>query len=173
MQLEQARHRAEALRQLINKHNFQYYVLDDPSITDNEYDILMRELIDIETDFSDLITPDSPTQRVGVSPVSELKEVKHLAPMLSLGNAFNEDEMRAFNKRIKEKLSVNSLVFSGETKFDGLAVNILYENGLLVTAATRGDGSIGEDVTHNVAHYPASTTVSFRRKHSSFDRSKR
>ena len=150
MQLEQARHRAEALRQLINKHNFQYYVLDDPSITDNEYDILMRELIDIETDFSDLITPDSPTQRVGVSPVSELKEVKHLAPMLSLGNAFNEDEMRAFNKRIKEKLSVNSLVFSGETKFDGLAVNILYENGLLVTAATRGDGSIGEDVTHNV-----------------------
>ena len=150
MQLVQARHRAEALRQLINKHNFQYYVLDDPSITDNEYDILMRELIDIETDFSDLITPDSPTQRVGVSPVSELKEVKHLAPMLSLGNAFNEDEMRAFNKRIKEKLSVNSLVFSGETKFDGLAVNILYENGLLVTAATRGDGSIGEDVTHNV-----------------------
>ena len=154
MQLEQARHRAEALRQLINKHNFQYYVLDDPSITDNEYDILMRELIDIETDFSDLITPDSPTQRVGVSPVSELKEVKHLAPMLSLGNAFNEDEMRAFNKRIKEKLSVNSLVFSGETKFDGLAVNILYENGLLVTAATRGDGSIGEDVTHNVRTIP-------------------
>ncbi len=154
MQLEQARHRAEALRQLINNHNYQYYVLDDPSITDNEYDVLMRELIDIETDFIDLITTDSPTQRVGVSPVSELKEVKHLMPMLSLGNAFNEDEMRAFNKRIKEKLSVNSLEFSGETKFDGLAVNILYENGLLITAATRGDGSIGEDVTHNVRTIP-------------------
>lgn len=154
MQLEQARHRAEALRQLINKYNHQYYVLDAPSITDNEYDVLMRELIEIETDFIDLITPDSPTQRVGVSPVSELKEVKHLLPMLSLGNAFNEDEMRAFDKRIKEKLSVNSLVFSGETKFDGLAVNVLYENGLLVTAATRGDGSIGEDVTHNVRTIP-------------------
>ncbi|MFT5397035.1 MAG: DNA ligase (NAD+) [Gammaproteobacteria bacterium] len=154
MQLEQARQRAEALRQIINNHNYKYYVLDDPSITDSKYDVLMRELIDIETEFIDLITPDSPTQRVGVSPVSKLKEVKHLLPMLSLGNAFNEDEMRAFNKRIKEKLSVNSLVFSGETKFDGLAVNILYENGLLITAATRGDGSIGEDVTHNVRTIP-------------------
>lgn len=154
MQLEQARQRAEALRQIINNHNYKYYVLDDPSITDSKYDVLMRELIDIETEFIDLITPDSPTQRVGVSPVSKLKEVKHRLPMLSLGNAFNEDEMRAFNKRIKEKLSVNSLVFSGETKFDGLAVNILYENGLLITAATRGDGSIGEDVTHNVRTIP-------------------
>lgn len=154
MQLEQARHRAEALRQLINNHNYQYYVLDDPSISDNEYDKLMRELVELETEFPVLITPDSPTQRVGVTPVSELKEVKHLVPMLSLANAFNEDEMRAFNKRIKEKLMVNSLVFSGETKFDGLAVNILYENGLLVTAATRGDGSTGEDVTHNVRTIP-------------------
>ncbi len=154
MQLEQARHRAEALRQLINKLNYQYYVLDAPSVSDNEYDKLMRELVAIETEFSVLITSDSPTQRVGVTPVSELKEVKHLVPMLSLGNAFNEDEMRAFNKRIKEKLSVSSLVFSGETKFDGLAVNILYENGLLITAATRGDGSTGEDVTHNVRTIP-------------------
>ncbi len=154
MQLEQARYRAEALRQLINKHNYQYYVLDDPSISDNEYDMLMRELVDIELEFSDLITPDSPTQRVGVTPVSALKEAKHLVPMLSLANAFNPDDMYAFNKRIKEKLSVKSIVFSGETKFDGLAVNILYENGLLVTAATRGDGSIGEDVTHNVRTIP-------------------
>jgi len=154
MQLEQARHRAEALRKLINRYNYQYYVLDDPSITDHEYDMLMRELIDIETSFVDLITKDSPTQRVGASPVSELKEVKHRVPMLSLGNAFNEDEMRAFDKRLKEKLTVNTLVYSGETKFDGLAVNILYENGLLITAATRGDGSIGEDVTHNVRTIP-------------------
>lgn len=154
MQLEQARHKAKVLRQLINTHNYQYYVLDDPSITDNEYDLLMRELIDIESEFSDLITPDSPTQRVGATPVSVLKEVKHRVPMLSLANAFNENEMRAFNKRIKEKLAVSSIVFSGETKFDGLAVNILYENGLLITAATRGDGSIGEDVTHNVRTIP-------------------
>ena len=150
MELEQATERAEALRQLINKYNYQYYVLDEPSKTDHEYDLLMRELIDIETEFPELITPNSPTQRVGVSPVSALKEVKHLLPMLSLANAFNEDEMQAFYKRIKEKLSLDSIVFSGETKFDGLAVNILYENGFLITAATRGDGSVGEDVTHNI-----------------------
>ena len=150
MELEQATERAEALRQLINKYNYQYYVLDEPSTTDHEYDLLMRELIDIETEFPELITPNSPTQRVGVSPVSALKEVKHLLPMLSLANAFNEDEMQAFYKRIKEKLSLDSIVFSGETKFDGLAVNILYENGFLITAATRGDGSVGEDVTHNI-----------------------
>tara|TARA_R110002072_G_scaffold196017_4_gene353428 strand:- start:13326 stop:15335 length:2010 start_codon:yes stop_codon:yes gene_type:complete len=161
MQLKQASQRAETLRQTINKHNYQYYVLDDPLITDHEYDKLMQELIELETNFSSLITPDSPTQRVGSSPVSELKEAKHRIPMLSLANAFNENEMRAFDKKIKEKLSVNSLVFSGETKFDGLAVNILYENGSLITAATRGDGSVGEDVTHNIRtilHIPLSLT---------------
>jgi DNA ligase (NAD+) len=150
MNFEQARQRSDALRKIINQHNYQYYVMDDPSITDHEYDKLLRELIDIEKESPELITPDSPTQRVGASPVSALKEVKHLVPMLSLANAFSEEEMRAFDKRIKEKLSVDSIIFSGETKFDGLAVNILYKEGLLITAATRGDGAVGEDVSHNV-----------------------
>lgn len=150
MKLEQTRKRVDSLRKTINQHNYQYYGLDDPTITDAEYDKLLRELFDLENEFPELIVPDSPTQRVGISPVSELKEVAHIVPMLSLANAFNEDELQAFNKRIKDKLLVDSIMFSGETKFDGLAVNILYEHGLLITAATRGDGSVGEDVTHNV-----------------------
>ncbi len=150
MKLEQARKRVDSLRKTINQHNYQYYALDAPTISDAEYDKLLRELFDLEEEFPELIVPDSPTQRVGISPVSELKEVTHLVPMLSLANAFNEDELLAFNKRITDKLSVDSIMFSGETKFDGLAVNILYEHGLLITAATRGDGYVGEDVTHNI-----------------------
>ncbi len=150
MKLEQARKRVDSLRKTINQHNYHYYALDAPTITDADYDKLLRELFDLENEFPELMVPDSPTQRVGISPVSELKEVPHLVPMLSLANAFNEDELLAFNKRIKDKLLVDSIVFSGETKFDGLAVNILYEHGLLITAATRGDGSVGEDVTHNI-----------------------
>ena len=150
MQLEQAIKKAYALRQLITHYNYQYYVLDTPSVMDYEYDQLMRELIDIETEFPETINSNSPTQRVGVSPVIKFQEVKHLLPMLSLANAFNEEELHSFNTRIKQELCVDTIEFSGETKFDGLAVNVLYENGLLITAATRGDGSLGEDVTHNV-----------------------
>ncbi len=154
MNKEQARQRAEALRKTINSHNYQYYVLDDPTIADAEYDSLLRALTDIETAFPELIISTSPTQRVGATPVSAFQTVQHTTPMLSLANAFNEEEMRAFNVRIKDKLAVASMQFSGrfsgETKFDGLAVNIRYENGSLVSAATRGDGYIGEDVTHNV-----------------------
>ncbi len=150
MQLEQATKKAHALRQLITQYNYQYYVLDAPSIMDHEYDQLMRKLVEIETEFPEIININSPTQRLGVSPVTKLQEVKHLLPMLSLANAFNEDEMHSFDTRIKEELCVETIDFSGETKLDGLAVNILYKNGLLITAATRGDGSLGEDVTHNI-----------------------
>lgn len=150
MNLEQAKEKAFALRKAINQHNYQYYVLDEPTVPDTEYDRLLRELIDIEAAFPELIDANSPTQRVGATPVSELSEVTHLTPMLSLGNAFDEEEMTAFDKRIKDKLSVDTIIYSGETKFDGLAVNLLYKNGELVTAATRGDGYVGEDVTHNI-----------------------
>ena len=118
MKLEQARKRVDSLRKTINQHNYQYYALDDPTISDAEYDKLLRELYDLEKEFPELIVPDSPTQRVGISPVSELKEVTHIVPMLSLANAFNEDELLAFNKRITEKLLVDSIMFSGETKFE-------------------------------------------------------
>ena len=150
MNLEQASKRVDSLRQIINQHNYQYYVLDDPEIPDSEYDRLFNELIDIETKFPELVISNSPTQRVGDAPLSEFDEIKHVIPMLSLANAFDEDEMQAFNKRINDRLETKSLVFSGETKLDGLAVSIRYEDAVLTTAATRGDGSIGENITHNI-----------------------
>jgi DNA ligase (NAD+) len=150
MTLQQASKKANALRETINQHNYQYYVLDDPDIPDSEYDRLLRELIDIETEYPKLIIPNSPSQRVGATPISEFGEIKHTVPMLSLANAFDEDEMQAFNKRINNRLETEEVVFSAETKLDGLAVSIRYENSLLKTAATRGDGYSGEDITHNI-----------------------
>ncbi len=150
MNLQQSRKRIDILRETINQHNYQYYVLDDPNIPDSEYDRLLRELIDIETEFPELIIPNSPTQRVGAAPLSEFDELKHTVPMLSLANAFNEDEMQAFYKRINDRLETDTLVFSAETKLDGLAVSIRYENAVLKTAATRGDGYSGENITHNI-----------------------
>ncbi len=150
MTLQQTSKKADTLRKIINQHNYQYYVLDDPDIPDSEYDRLLRELIDIETEFPELIIPNSPTQRVGATPLSEFGEVKHTVPMLSLANAFNENEMQAFNKRINDRLETDQVVFSAETKLDGLAVSIRYENAVLITAATRGDGYSGENITHNI-----------------------
>ena len=150
MNLQQATERVETLRETINQHNYQYYVQDDPDIPDSEYDRLLRELIDIETDFSQLIIPNSPTQRVGATPLSAFGEIKHTVPMLSLANAFNDEEMQAFNKRINDRLETEVVTFSAETKLDGLAVSIRYENAVLQTAATRGDGYSGENITHNI-----------------------
>jgi DNA ligase (NAD+) len=150
MTLQQASKRADDLREIINQHNYQYYVLDDPSIPDSEYDRLLRELIEIELEFPELIISSSPTQRVGATPLSEFEQVKHTIPMLSLANAFNEDEMLAFNKRINERLETEKVIFSAETKLDGLAVSIIYDNAVLKIAATRGDGYTGENVTHNI-----------------------
>lgn len=138
------------MREAINHHNHRYYVLDDPLIPDSEYDRLMRELIELESRFDSLVSEDSPTQRVGAEPLTEFKEVKHTVPMLSLANAFDEHEMRAFNKRITEKLGTGRIHFSAETKLDGLAVSIVYTNGRLESAATRGDGYVGEDITQNI-----------------------
>ncbi|MDR9435452.1 MAG: NAD-dependent DNA ligase LigA, partial [Thiohalophilus sp.] len=142
--------RIDELREQIDYHNYRYYVLDDPEIPDAEYDRLMRELEELEAEHPELITPDSPTQRVGATPLSAFDEVKHELPMLSLGNAFDEDEVQAFDRRAREKLQVETIEYAVEPKLDGLAISLLYENGKLVRGATRGDGTTGEDVTQNV-----------------------
>lgn len=143
--------RARELRQQIEHHNYRYHVLDDPEVSDAEYDRLMRELKAFEEQYPDLVTPDSPTQRVGATPVSELQEVAHARPMLSLDNAFADEDVVAFDRRVRERLEdVEQVEYSAEPKLDGLAISFRYEAGRLVQAATRGDGLRGEDVTHNV-----------------------
>lgn len=141
---------ASMLREQINHHNYRYYVLDDPEVPDAEYDRLFRELQALEKQHPDLVSSDSPTQRVGATPLSAFNEVKHMIPMLSLGNAFEDDEVLAFGRRVTEKLESEEVVFTAEPKLDGLAISLLYEKGVLVRAATRGDGMTGEDVTQNV-----------------------
>ena len=145
-----AKQKIDKLRESINYHNYRYYVLDDPEITDSEYDRLLRELESLEVEHPELITPDSPTQRVGATPLSAFAEVKHSVPMLSLGNAFSEQEVEDFDRRARETLDVTSIEYAVEPKLDGLAISLRYENGVLVRAATRGDGVTGEDVTQNV-----------------------
>ncbi|HEY4374371.1 MAG TPA: NAD-dependent DNA ligase LigA [Burkholderiales bacterium] len=142
--------RAAALRADLARHNHAYYVLDAPSVPDAEYDRLFRELQDLEAQYSPLRTPDSPTQRVGGAPVSAFAPVEHRQPMLSLNNGFTDEELQAFDKRVRDGLKVESVEYSAELKFDGLAMSLSYENGVLVQAATRGDGATGEDVTANV-----------------------
>lgn len=139
------------LRKKLRYHSNLYYVLDDPEISDSEYDRLYRELQNLEKDYPDLITADSPTQRVGANPLSEFSQVQHQMPMLSLDNVFSEDELQAYYHRTQDRLDTSeSVVFAVEPKLDGLAISIMYKNGELVQAATRGDGTTGEDVTQNV-----------------------
>ncbi|MES9856629.1 MAG: NAD-dependent DNA ligase LigA [Sedimenticola sp.] len=143
--------RATLLRDQLNHHNYQYYVLDTPTIPDSEYDRLMRELLGLEAEYPELITPDSPTQRVGAKPLGSFGEVLHRLPMLSLDNAFSDQEMEDFDRRVKERLELDGEVtYLVEPKLDGLAISLRYVDGVLVQAATRGDGSRGEDVTLNV-----------------------
>ncbi|MGY8815197.1 MAG: NAD-dependent DNA ligase LigA [Gammaproteobacteria bacterium] len=150
MNKSKARKKLEELYRAINHYNYQYNVLDEPVIPDVEYDNLYQELLDIEEIFPDLVTDESPTQRVGAKPLAAFVEIQHKIPMLSLGNAFNENDMQAFDSRICEKLDIKFVEYVAETKLDGLAVNLLYENGKFVHAATRGDGHTGENVTANV-----------------------
>jgi DNA ligase (NAD+) len=146
----QARAHAEALRKEISAHDYRYYVLDDPTISDAEYDRLFSELVEIERLHPELATADSPTQRVGGVPQEGFATVRHSTPMLSLGNAFEDDEIRAFDKRLREALGVEIIDYAAEPKFDGLAVSLVYEHGRLQRGATRGDGTTGEDVTPNL-----------------------
>ena len=155
MDFEQARARAGTLRAEINRHNYRYHVLDDPAVPDAEYDRLLGELGALEAAYPALITPHSPTQRVGAAPLPEFRAVKHSVPMLSLGNAFSAEDLRAFNKRVCDRLGETAIDYAVEVKLDGLAVSIVYEAGLLTLAATRGDGHTGEEVTHNIKTIPA------------------
>ena len=148
---------AARLRAEIEQHNVRYYVYDDPSISDAEYDGLMRELQALEAEHPELVTPESPTQRVGAAPVSAFGSVRHVVPMLSLGNAFDEEDVLAFDRRVTDTLRGAGLLgpaqeadYFCELKLDGLAISLRYENGRLVQAATRGDGQTGEDVTSNI-----------------------
>ena len=143
-------HRIAELRQAIEQHNYRYYVLDDPSIDDAEFDALMRELEALEHAHPELVSPDSPTQRVGAAPSAQFASVTHAVPMLSLGNVFDEEEFREFYARVVAELERETIALAAEPKLDGLAISLRYENGELVRAATRGDGSQGEDVTANV-----------------------
>ena len=141
----------EKLRDSINYHNYRYYVLDDPEVPDSEYDRLLRELEALEKNNPELITTDSPTQRVGAIPLSAFDEVKHSVPMLSLGNAFNDQEVIDFDRRARERINTDKdIEYAVEPKLDGLAISLRYEKGILVRAATRGDGMTGENVTQNV-----------------------
>ncbi len=142
--------RIDKLKALITFHNYNYYVLDDPEISDAEFDNLFNELKEIEDTNPNLITADSPTQRVGGESNKAFKQVKHERPMLSLGNAFDENDLVAFEKRICDELGINEVIYTAEPKFDGLAVTLIYKDRLLNLAATRGDGTVGEDVTHNI-----------------------
>lgn len=142
--------RIEELRSTIKEHDYNYHVLDDPTISDVEYDKLMQELIALETEHPDLITPDSPSQRVGGELLEGFEKVAHQAPMLSLANAFGPDDLRDFDRRIKALVPGEPLEYVAELKIDGLAVSLIYENGRLVRGATRGDGVVGEDITANL-----------------------
>ncbi|MEC1679574.1 NAD-dependent DNA ligase LigA [Bacillus mojavensis] len=149
MDKETAKQRAEELRRTINKYSYEYYTLDEPSVPDAEYDRLMQELIAIEEEHPDLRTPDSPTQRVGGAVLDAFQKVTHGTPMLSLGNAFNADDLRDFDRRVRQAVG-DDVAYNVELKIDGLAVSLRYEDGYFVRGATRGDGTTGEDITENL-----------------------
>jgi len=142
--------RIAELRGILQDHNYRYYVMDDPTIADGEYDSLLRELQSLENEYPSLVTSDSPTQRVGSHPISEFGTIKHRIPMLSLANAMNEAELVAFDERMQKGLDQKSVTYMAEPKLDGLGVELVYENGTFIHGSTRGDGFTGEDITHNL-----------------------
>ena len=147
----------DSLRERLDSWNYQYYVLDQPTVPDAEYDRCLRRLVELEREYPALLRPDSPTQRVGAAPLERFRQVTHDVPMLSLDNAFNAQDMLDFNRRLQDRLGDGEapLEFACEPKLDGIAVSLLYRGGVLERAATRGDGSTGEDITHNVRTIPS------------------
>ena len=140
-----------SLRDQIVDHNYRYYVLDDPIISDDKYDRLLRELEHLEKQHPDLISPDSPTQRVGAPPLSNFESIPHKLPMLSLENAMNKEEIRAFDKRLKKKIETDEPIeYVAEPKLDGIGIELVYENGMFISGSTRGDGFTGENITQNL-----------------------
>jgi DNA ligase (NAD+) len=149
MEFETAKSRVQELRDLLNQYGYEYYVLDQPSVPDAEYDKLMNELIEIEESFPELKTADSPTQRIGGQVLDAFEKVQHQTSMLSLGNAFNEEDLRDFDRRVRQAVG-DEFSYVCELKIDGLAVSLRYEDGYLVLGATRGDGTTGENITENL-----------------------
>jgi DNA ligase (NAD+) len=149
MKRSEAKERIDILRREIEEHNNRYYVLNQPSISDFEYDILLNELNSLEKKFPKLISNNSPTGRVGSDITSEFQQYEHTYPMLSLGNTYSEEELREFDSRIRKTIS-QSIEYVCESKFDGASISIIYKNGSLFRAITRGDGNKGDDVTLNV-----------------------
>ncbi|MEC0302493.1 NAD-dependent DNA ligase LigA [Terribacillus saccharophilus] len=150
MNKEEANLELADLRKKLNQYNYDYHVLDNPQVSDYEYDQTLKRLLDIEAEFPDLVTNDSPSQRVGGNPLEGFNKVEHRVPMLSLGNAFNEEDLRSFDKRVRNGLETDDYSYICELKIDGLAVSLRYENGEFVQGATRGDGTTGEDITQNL-----------------------
>lgn len=149
--IDASRSRANELNQLLSRYAYQYYVLDDPSVPDSEYDRLFKELQDIEGAYPELISADSPTQRVGGQPLDKFAQIEHKIPMLSLDNAFSADDLQAFDSRLHARLNGSTTIsYVAEPKLDGVAVSLFYKQGKLIYGATRGDGKVGEDITHNV-----------------------
>ena len=142
--------RIKELKKIINEHNYKYYIKDDPTISDEEFDHKLRELELLEKEYPEYLTPDSPTQRVGENPISEFQTIQHRTPMLSLANAMNDKELIAFDNRMQKELGLNRVNYIAEPKLDGLGVELVYENGSFVYGSTRGDGFQGEDITHNL-----------------------
>ncbi|MCD6376116.1 MAG: NAD-dependent DNA ligase LigA, partial [Caldisericaceae bacterium] len=142
--------RIEELRKLINKYDYEYYVLAQPSISDYEYDQLMKELERLEKEHPELITPDSPTQRVSGQPIKEFPTVTHRKPMLSLANTYNEMEFREFDQRVRQALPGEKVEYVVELKIDGVAISLHYRNGRFERGVTRGDGIQGDDITPNL-----------------------
>jgi len=149
-EIDEIKEKITKLRTEINQHNYRYYILDSPEISDAEHDALMRELKRLESQYPQYVTPDSPTQRVGAAPVEAFGVVAHPIPLLSLGNAFSNDELLAWHTRILKLVAGQPFQFVVEHKIDGLAVALTYVNGQLTTGATRGDGFRGEDITQNM-----------------------
>ena len=150
------------LRSILNQHNIDYYVNDNPTISDLEYDVLLKELEILENQNPQLLTNDSPTQRIGGSPLDKFKSITHRIPLQSLANAMNEGELEHFDKQVMKLLDINDVEYVGEPKLDGLAVELVYEHGKFVYGSTRGDGYIGEDITHNlktIKAIPLSITI--------------
>lgn len=169
MDFAEAQKRAKELTQWLNEHGYRYYVLDDPVVSDTEYDHRMRELMELEAKFPELVTPYSPTQRVGGEPLAYFEKVKHISPMLSLGNAFSETDLYEFDERVKKAAGGKPVAYVCELKIDGLAVSIQYREGVFHRGATRGDGEVGEDISQNLKtiralplHLPQSDTIEVR-----------
>src|SRR5438132_8017968 len=150
MAMSSVKQRAAALRRLINHHNHLYYTEAKPEISDREFDKLLEELKKIEAEHPELVTPDSPTQRVGGQPIEGFQSVKHRQPMLSIDNTYNEAELREFDRRVRKLLPGQEVVYVVELKIDGVAISLTYEDGRFTCGATRGDGETGDDVTHNL-----------------------